>query len=178
MSAEVIPFNFETQSTSIRVAEIDGQPWFVAKDVADALEYVWNGTDCVRHVPDEWRGVRSVLTPSGSQEMVVLSEQGLYFFLARSDKPKALPFQKWLAGEVLPELRKRGFYGLMPVKDRMKYHAILTRTVKELSACRDAWAQHILLDQVDDMCALLGITLPKLALIHEPPAQIEMEITA
>lgn len=40
----------------------------------------------------------------------MLSEQGLYFFLGRSDKPKALPFQKWLAGDVLPALRKTGRY--------------------------------------------------------------------
>ena len=40
--------------------------------------------------------------------MAMLSEQGVYFFLARSDKPKALPFQMWLAGDVLPTLRKTG----------------------------------------------------------------------
>jgi hypothetical protein len=45
-----------------------------------------------------------------SQNMLCISEQGLYFFLGRSDKPKALPFQKWLAGEVLPSLRKTGTY--------------------------------------------------------------------
>ena len=42
--------------------------------------------------------------------MLCLSEQGLYFFVCRSDKPKALPFQKWLAGEVLPALRRTGEY--------------------------------------------------------------------
>lgn len=50
--------------------------------------------------------------------MLTLSEQGLYFFVARSDKPAALPFQKWLAGEVLPALRKTGRYevpGRQPV---------------------------------------------------------------
>lgn len=44
--------------------------------------------------------------------MLTLSEPGLYFFLGRSDKPKALPFQKWLAGDVLPSLRKSGRYEL------------------------------------------------------------------
>ena len=44
--------------------------------------------------------------------MLTLSEQGLYFFVARSDKPRALPFQKWLAGEVLPSLRRTGRYSL------------------------------------------------------------------
>ena len=88
-----------------------GEPLFVAKDVALALGYEWNGNARIAHIPAEWRGVTSVVTPSGTQEMVVLIEQGLYFFLGRSDKPKALPFQKWLTGEVLPAIRKTGGYG-------------------------------------------------------------------
>lgn len=83
--------------------------WFVAKDVADALDYTWSGTR-IAHIPSEWKGVTSVVTPGGRQDLSTLSEQGLYFFLARSDKPKALPFQMWLAGEVLPSIRKHGMY--------------------------------------------------------------------
>ena len=101
----------------VRVVEKDGEPWFVAKDVCEALGYQWKASATVGHVPDEWRGVYSVQTPSGEQEMLTLSEQGLYFFLGRSDKPAALPFQKWLAGDVLPSIRKNGSYGkgiLMP----------------------------------------------------------------
>ena len=102
---------------SVRVVDKDGDPWFVAKDVCEALGYQWNGASRIAHVPDEWRGATSVVTPSGEQEMLTLSEQGLYFFLGRSDKPAALPFQKWLAGDVLPSIRKTGSYGngiLMP----------------------------------------------------------------
>jgi len=68
----------------------DGEPWFVAKDVAEALGIAWNGTKNIQHVPDDWRGVESVSTPRGNQAMAVLSGQGLYFFLGRSDKTKAL----------------------------------------------------------------------------------------
>ena len=94
----------------IRAIERNGEPWFVAKDIAEILGYVWNGTQRISHIPEEWRGVTSVVTPSGNQEMSVISEQGLYFFLNRSDKPSALPFQKWIAGEVLPSIRKHGGY--------------------------------------------------------------------
>ena len=101
-------FKFENKET--RVVIKDGEPWFVAKDVAEALGYVWEGTKSIKHVPEEWRGVYSVYTPSGNQNMAILSEQGLYFFLGRSDKPLALPFQKLVAGEILPALRKTGTY--------------------------------------------------------------------
>lgn len=106
MPAEILSFNFE--SSPVRVVEIDGDPWFVAKDVSAHLEMYWDGARTVEHVPEEWRGSTLIPTPSGVQEMVVLSESGLFFFLIRSDKPKALPLQLWLAGEVLPALRQRG----------------------------------------------------------------------
>ena len=104
----VTAFSFERMP--VRTVTADGEVWFAAKDVAEALGYVWNGAAAIKHVPDEWQGVRSVLTTSGAKEMVVLSEQGLYFFLGRSDKPAALPMQKWVAGEVLPSIRKTGGY--------------------------------------------------------------------
>lgn len=53
--------------------------------------------------------------PGGKQSMPALSESGLNFFVMRSDKPKALPFQEWLAGEVLPAIRKTGSYSRNPV---------------------------------------------------------------
>ena len=95
----------------VRVVEHNGEPWFVAKDVAQALGYASTNMTTVFHaVPDEWKGSNRIATPGGEQEMLIISEPGLYFFLARSDKPTALPFQKWLAGDVVPSIRKHGIY--------------------------------------------------------------------
>jgi len=98
----------------VRVIMINGNPWWVAKDVAEVLGYSWAGIRNVQHIPEKWRGVESVSTPSGMQDMHVLSEQGLNFLLFRSDKPLALPFQEWIAGEVLPSIRKTGQYSVVP----------------------------------------------------------------
>lgn len=103
-----VVFNFKNHS--VRQVTLNGEPGFVAKDVAEALGYKWAGIRSVQHVPSEWRGVESVSTPSGNQDMHILTEQGLYFFLGRSDKQAAIPFQKWLAGDVLPAIRKTGAY--------------------------------------------------------------------
>lgn len=112
MSNAIQPFAFEDKLVRTLLDE-QGEPWFVAKDVALALGYQWNGAARIAHVPEEWRRVTSVVTLRGdAQDMQILSEQGLYFFVARSDKPAALPFQKWLAGEVLPTLRRTGSYAL------------------------------------------------------------------
>lgn len=108
--SNVIPFEFE--SKPVRTILINGDPWFAAKDVISGLGYASTSAPArvTAHVPTQWKGVNRIHTPGGTQELLMLSEQGLYFFLGRSDKPKALPFQMWLAGEVLPSIRKHGRY--------------------------------------------------------------------
>lgn len=108
--SNVIPFEFE--SKPVRTILINGEPWFAAKDVISGLGYASTSAPArvTAHVPTQWKGVNRIHTHGGTQELLMLSEQGLYFFLGRSDKPKALPFQMWLAGEVLPSIRKHGRY--------------------------------------------------------------------
>ena len=101
MENQVAVYSFRGRGVRT-VKDENGDLWFVAKDVAERLGVLWNGATSIAHVPEEWRGVLTVNTPSGRQSAITLSEQGLYFFLGRSDKPQALPFQKWIAGEVLP----------------------------------------------------------------------------
>lgn len=109
-SHSLIPFSFENCSIRI-ISHDDGSFSVVAKDVAEALDYSWQPA-VVKHVPDEWKGIIPINTLGGTQEMLCLSEPGLYFFLGRSDKPKALPFQKWVFGDVAPSIRKTGGYSL------------------------------------------------------------------
>lgn len=80
---------------SVRVVMQGNEPWFVAKDVIRALGYAdyYNPSRATQAIPDEWKGVQRMHTPGGDQEMLTISEQGLYFFLGRSDKPAALPYQ-------------------------------------------------------------------------------------
>lgn len=109
-ASNVIPFSFGRQQ--VRTLMIDDQPWFAAQDVLDALEYAdtYKPSRAVSHVPSQWKGVQRLHTLGGTQQIMMISEQGLYFVLGRSDKPKALPFQMWLAGDVLPAIRKQGRY--------------------------------------------------------------------
>jgi prophage antirepressor-like protein len=120
-------FNFE--SREIRTVVIGGEPWWVAKDVAEALGHEVFNSHLLDKVPDEWKGMKQIHTPGGEQNMACLSEQGLYFFLSRSDKPLALPFQKWVAGEVVPSIRKTGGYGLPGVR---AVEPVTASVIKEL----------------------------------------------
>lgn len=108
---------FSFQTNAVRTIAENGEIWFVAKDVAQSLEYSsTNMTTIFSTVPEEWKGSKPIATLGGNQKLLMISEQGLYFFLGRSDKPKALPFQKWLAGEVLPSIRKTGAYSMTITK--------------------------------------------------------------
>jgi len=179
MSAEIIPFSFESASSTIRVVEIDGEPWFVAKDVAEALDYaestLSNIDKTIGNVPDEWKGRYPIPTLGGPQDLYILSESGLYFFVGRSDKPKALPFQKWLAGEVLPTLRKRGYYGELKPAEMLRFHTALSRTVRQLETTQTALSQNILLQQVRGICSILKVRMPEVALLRQKPTQLDLE---
>jgi anti-repressor protein len=111
---------FSFTDYSIRVVfDEEGNPLWVAKDIAEALGYsettISNMAKTIEHVPEEWKGRYRIPTLGGDQDALVLNEQGLYFFLNRSDKSGALPFQKWIAGEVLPSIRKTGQYAIAKV---------------------------------------------------------------
>jgi len=80
---------FNYKNANIRTVQKDGETWFVAKDIAEALGYTWQA-NLVSHIPEEWKGSNPINTPGGLQNLLCLSEQGLYFFLGRSDKPEAL----------------------------------------------------------------------------------------
>lgn len=106
------PSEFQFNGRKVRMVLDDiGEPMFVGRDLVLAVGSEWKGTSgTLAHIPEDFRGVRSVQTPSGVQEMVCLYEAGLNMYLFRSDKPAALPWQRFLAEEVLPQIRKTGRY--------------------------------------------------------------------
>jgi anti-repressor protein len=106
--SELIPFEF--RGTSVRVVTIDGEPWFVAADVARVLGYRM-ASDLTRRLDSEDRGTHSVRTPSGDQEMTVIAEPGLYVAVLGSQVPGAREFKRWITHEVIPSIRKTGGYG-------------------------------------------------------------------
>ena len=94
----------------IRAMDINGQPWFVGRDIATVLGYI-NPSKAVRtHVDDEDKGVNEMDTPGGKQKIIVINESGLYSLILSSKLPTAKKFKRWVTSEVLPEIRKYGGY--------------------------------------------------------------------
>lgn len=94
----------------IRTIEKDGEPWFVGKDVAAALGYKEATKAAREKVDDEDRGVSKIDTPSGTQEMTIINESGLYSLVLSSKLPTAKKFKRWVTSEVIPSIRKHGAY--------------------------------------------------------------------
>lgn len=90
----------------IRTVEVNGEPWLVGKDVALALGYSNPRDALAKHVDLEDKGVAKCDTPSGTQEMTIINESGLYSLVLSSKLPGAKKFRRWVTSEVLPSIRK------------------------------------------------------------------------
>lgn len=108
-TSQVVPFYF--QSNEIRTIAVDGQPWFVAKDVCDVLG-LENVTKALQRIPEQHLALNRIQGKRGEYEVNTVSEPGLYRLILRSDKPQAEPFMEWVTAEVLPSIRKTGGYNL------------------------------------------------------------------
>lgn len=86
------------------------EPWFVAQDLCDILDIQWKGSGTLGYLDEDEKGSAKCSTPGGPQEMMVINESGLYTLIMRSNKPAAKKFRKWVTGEVLPSIRRDGFY--------------------------------------------------------------------
>lgn len=95
----------------IRTMEINGEPWFVGKDVALALGYANTRKAIANHVDEEDKGVTKWDTLGGTQEMTIINESGLYSLIFSSKLPSAKKFKHWVTSEVLPLIRQTGGYG-------------------------------------------------------------------
>ena len=108
MENEIQSFNFDNQK--VRTLAINGQPYFVGKDVAEILGYKRTADAIRENVPDKFKGVGVLPTPGGKQRVTVISEAGLYKLAFKSHAKNAEKFTDWVASEVLPSIRKHGAY--------------------------------------------------------------------
>ncbi|MBN6739295.1 hypothetical protein JKG47_01815 [Acidithiobacillus sp. MC6.1] len=119
MNKELIPFDFK--GNEIRIVSRDGEVWFVAGDVAQVLGYA-EAKDMTRWLDEDEKGVHNVPTLSksadgrggGEQQLLIISESGLYHALLKSRREEAKPFRVWVTKEVLPSIRKTGTYSAKP----------------------------------------------------------------
>jgi prophage antirepressor-like protein len=116
----------------IRTVDLNGEPWFVGKDIAAALGYS-NPQKAIRdHVDALDKGVNEMDTPGGKQQMPIINESGVYSLIFGSKLEGAVRFKRWVTGEVLPTLRKTGSYTMPKLSKEMQALFLLDdRTQKQ-----------------------------------------------
>lgn len=157
--SNVVPFNFG--DVAVRVVMQGGEPWWVASDVAQALEYR-DSFNMVRHLDDEEKGTRIVSTLGGDQQVQVINESGLYSAILKSRKQSAKRFKKWVTGEVLPTIRKTGSFGTAPQFAVPTSFAAALRLAGELEEQRA-----VLTHQVETQSLKIAEDAPKVGVYHQ-----------
>jgi len=165
MSTELIPFDFEGRPVRV-VTDIKGEPWFVAADVAQSLEYRM-ASDMTRSLDDDEKGTQIVRTPSGDQEMLVINESGLYSAILKSRKPEAKRFKRWVTSEVLPAIRKTGAYAgrgvqpalAAPTQDRVSSILLIGEAVAKVPGVKPGIAMAATLTCIQENTGLSVETL-------------------
>ncbi|HCV7609126.1 TPA: ORF6C domain-containing protein [Staphylococcus aureus] len=106
-------FNFE--ELPVRTLEVDGEPYFIGKDVADILGYA-NGRDALsKHVDAEDKLTSQIATAGQNRNVTIINESGLYSLIFSSKLENAKRFKRWVTSEVLPTLRRTGTYQTKPL---------------------------------------------------------------
>lgn len=101
-------FNFQGQQ--VRTVTIDGEPYFVGKDVAEVLGYQRADNAIRNHVDDDDKLTHQFSASGQKRNMTIINESGLYALILGSKLPQAKEFKRWVTSEVLPTIRKHGAY--------------------------------------------------------------------
>ena len=94
----------------VRAVEVNGEPYFVGKDIADTLGYQNGSRDINRHVDEDDRHKFMIFDGNQDKEMIIINESGLYSLILSSKLPTAKQFKRWVTSEILPTIRKTGGY--------------------------------------------------------------------
>jgi prophage antirepressor-like protein len=135
--SDLIRFDFNGHGVRV-IRTADREEW-IAKDVCEVLELVGPPHQHTKNLDDDERGVTTIPTPGGPQEMATVTESGLYSLILRSRKPAAKAFKRWVTHEVIPSIRRTGGY-VAPGHEAQFLELLqsLTTEVKALRAWKDS----------------------------------------
>lgn len=122
----------------IRTIAINGEPWFVGKDVAKRLGYAKPLNALAMHVDEDDSLKQGLIDSMGRvQETIIINESGLYSLVLSSKLPRARAFKRWITSEVIPSIRKRGMYATAETAEQMLQNPdVMIRALQELKAER------------------------------------------
>lgn len=173
------PFVFTfAESRDVRILFENGEPLFNGNDVCEVLGFV-NSRDAIStHVDDDDVAKRDVIDSLGrTQEANFITEAGVYSLIFGSEKPEAKAFKRWVTHELLPQLRKVGFYGTLELKERIALGNQMLGIVDRLAKSGgDAFVRRALMDRLRETCMLLGQSVPDATLLGKDAGQMPLPV--
>ena len=175
--SQIVAFDFE--SHNVRVVMNDGgEPMFVAADLLSTLNL---DRKALERLDDDEKGVSSIHTPGGNQEMTVVSESGVFNMVLGSRKPEAKRFKRWVTHEVLPSIRKTGAYAVpgsvaalpAPTQDRVTALLLIGEAVAKVPGVKQGIAMAATLTCIQENTGLSVETMRRaLPACNEPLAAV------
>jgi len=108
--SELQVFKFEEMDLEISITEIDGEPYFIGKEIAERLGYNDTSQAIRKHVDEEDKLTRQINASGQNRDMTMINESGFYSLVLKSKLEVAKKFKRWVTSEVLPMIRKHGGY--------------------------------------------------------------------
>jgi prophage antirepressor-like protein len=172
MNPQLAPFDFEGRQVRI-ITDAQGEPWFVAADVLSTISL---DRKALERLDDDEKGVNSIHTPGGIQEMTTVNEPGLYALVLGSRKAEAKRFKRWVTHEVLPAIRKTGSYAVpamaalpAPTQDRVTSLLLIGEAVAKVPGVKAGIAMAATLTCIHENTGLAIETLRRaLPAANEP----------
>jgi len=169
------PFLFAEHEVRTATDE-KGEAWFCAKDVFKSLGISWKGAKgSLMNCPEEWQMVWYLQTSHGQKETIFISEPAVYQTSFRSNKPEAVAFTKWVCEEVLPAIRRQGFYGQITSGQQIALRNQKIKLIEKLST-KDAFIYEAVLTSLRNVCNQLGEPMPDPALLGKDRRQLELGV--
>jgi prophage antirepressor-like protein len=168
------PFQFSQRDIRTAV-DVHGEVWFCAKDVFEALEISWEGSGKnLRSYPENWVCTGYLPGQRGVGEVIFIAEPGVYRAVFRSNKPEAVTLANWVFEEVLPAIRKQGFFGTVDGSQRLAYSRQIVEVATRLVNTRDALLYQLLSRELRNLCNLIGEPMPALKLLGQDYKQMAL----
>lgn len=168
LAVQTFPFDSHAVRTHVDAQAV---PWFCLKDVCAVLE-ISKYREAANGLENDERVSMKTDTLGGEQEMTFVSESGLYALIFQSRKPVAKQFRKWVTSEVLPALRRSGFYGQISPAERLRASSQAVYVARLLSTNQDAFVRRYLVDRLQDLSSILGQALPDITLLGQTPKAV------
>ena len=165
---------FLFEGHAVRVVGTAENPLFVAADIGDSIGFVGNkGSDNLRSLEGDEVAVADVQTGGGPQRMLCVTESGLYALIFKSRKAEAIRFRRWVTGEVLPALRKHGFYAREGLDGRLaRIERAKSLQARRQALLAEAKALSVEIGRLEELGADAATVAEVLGVAQAPLAQI------